>query len=75
LKPKSKAKAEGSSRLTGSKESSQVGLVTSLDKKQTEAPDQKTLPVIIYYLPTLILIVGGMVLWIWKKRKTNDQTI
>ncbi|MGV3081592.1 hypothetical protein [Streptococcus dysgalactiae] len=49
--------------------------MTSLDKKQTKAPAQKTLPVIIYYLPTLILIVGGMVLGIWKKRKTNDQTI
>ncbi|MCB2838839.1 heme-binding protein [Streptococcus dysgalactiae subsp. dysgalactiae] len=75
LKLKSKAKAKGPFKLTGSKGASQVGLVTSLDKNQTKAPAQKTLPVIVYYLPTLILIVGGMVLWIWKKRKTNDQTI
>lgn len=87
LSPEKENKSSSASRLSQSpttsltsqksnrKKGGKMGLMTSLDQKQ---PSEK-LPaskgsIVIYYLPTVTILLGALFLYIKKKRKSHDKT-
>ncbi|VDC42501.1 hypothetical protein FMV2238Y02_09480 [Streptococcus canis] len=73
--PQSASSSTLTAKKLHQKKSSKLGLTTSLDQKTEEkSKGKKALPVIIYYLPTLFLILGGAAAWVWRKRRKDDKT-
>lgn len=60
-----------------SKKGQAAGLTTSLDKSKPESsqkPVNNPLSVLVYYIPTALLLSGALVLFIKKKRKNNEES-
>ncbi|MGT2935285.1 heme-binding Shp domain-containing protein [Streptococcus castoreus] len=72
---KSTEKSSQFAKKINGKNASKLGLTTSLGQKKKVIQKNNQVPVMSYYLPTLLLLSLGAILYVKKKRKKDDKTM